>query len=163
MPGKVIRDERTGELYYFAYRGTLIGEVKPSASIARASTRSSRPTGPASCGSQRVQTAVTAIGAIEGEASPQADETVARELAGFTAVVEKRFGEGGMRGLLLAQQPGTKPYDGDSSSLPSSVDQVWADHSREHGRGPGRDRTSEPGRAIEAIKVMISDAAKAYG
>ena len=92
--------------------------------------------------SERAQVRVDATGAAENQAgraeawrAAQADETVARELAGFTAAVEKRLGEEGVRAMLRAQQAGAKPFEGGPTVAPEQ-----------------REAVAEVGRATSAIK-----------
>ena len=83
------------------------------------------------------------IGAAEEQASraeawraAQQDEKVAAELTGFTAAVERRFGEEGVRAMLRAQQPGAKPFDGGPTVAPEQ-----------------REVVAEVGQAMSAIKA----------
>ena len=93
--------------------------------------------------SEQGQMAVKAIGAAEDQASraeawraAQHDQRIAAELTGFTAAVEKRFGEEGMRAMFRAQQPAAKPFDGGTTVAPEQ-----------------REAVAEVGRAMSAIKA----------
>lgn len=93
--------------------------------------------------SEQAQAAVKGIGTAKNQTSraeawrtAQADEAVARELTGFTAAIEKRFGEDGVRAMLRTQQGGAKPFEGGPTVAPEQ-----------------REAVAEVGRAMSAIKT----------
>ncbi len=93
--------------------------------------------------SDRAQAALAAVAAAKDDAGraeawnvAQSNNNPATELSAFAAAVEKRFGEDGVRAMLRAQQPGTKPHEGGPS--------VSDDH---------KEAMVEVGRAIAMIKA----------
>jgi len=73
--------------------------------------------------SESAQAALGAVAAAKDDAgraeawnAVQRDEPVAREISAFSAAVEKRFGEEGVRAMLHTQRPWAKPNDGDASA-----------------------------------------------
>lgn len=69
--------------------------------------------------------------------------SVASELTGFAAAVEKRFGRAGERAMLRAQQPGAKPFEGGPSIAPEQ-----------------REVVAEVGRVFSTVKAAESAAEK---
>ena len=72
--------------------------------------------------SEAAGTAIGAVSAAKDDAgratawrAAQGDERVTSELSAFTAAVEKRFGEEGVRAILRSQHPGVTSFDGGAS------------------------------------------------
>ena len=93
--------------------------------------------------SERAQAAVGVVAAAKDDAGRveawdrvQKDEPVAKEISTFSAAVEKRFGDDGVRAMLRAERSGGESYAGNASV------------SKEH-----RTATAEVARTVAAIKA----------
>ena len=150
--GRVARDERATAEQVWGAIGPVVGRIGEAEVKAERGYRTSVEAQLAADRtgvprlSEKAQAAVRAIGTAENQGSraeawraAQQDEKIAAELTGFTAAVEKRFGQDGTRAMLRAQQAGAKPFDGGPTVTPEQREAIvevgWAMSAIKAGQG----------------------------